>query len=50
MGYKRGLLEYLADHTFTEGIIITSDGKESVILRFFYNFQDHEWMVKRVEE
>ena len=46
MAYKKGMLEFLAKNNFTEGIIITDDG---TILRFFYNFQDHEWMIRRVE-
>jgi hypothetical protein len=52
MGYQQGLLEYLTEHDFTEGVIIAHDKHSKqgqAVLRFFYNFQDHEWMIREVK-
>lgn len=52
MGYVKGLLEYLAEHGYTEGVIVVESldpNKNGTILRFFFNPRDHEWMIREVE-
>ena len=40
------LLEFLAEHDCTTGVIVSQNG---FVLRFAYNFQEHEWFVEELK-